>query len=330
MGYRKHIPGSQFVTASLSPGAVALVLMTPLLLVTPTSSHAQSATGKAQKQAQPARQGAPSPVVPPDFGTPQGTARIAKSAGFLDVVGIKPGMGMKEALSALNSHRSDLIVQPLKLGGYEPSPGVSVTPVVMAQADTRRSKTIEKISLEFTYSPSDSYLWSVTRDIGFVQGEAPTRDTILADLRKKYGPESFMQQGSYRPVWLFDAQGKPVAGQGATDIYNKCLALWTGGGMGAWNSLYSPVNDNQVVGRYDKQLKGGYYYSSYGKDPSGGHCHSYTVVQVAMNQGLQIRLTNRQLEASGVQAAHTQMAQAAAELEKKRAGEAAKRGAPKL
>ena len=49
-----------------------------------------------------------------------------------------------------------------------------------------------------------------------------------------------------------------------------------------------------------------------------------------MNQGLQIRLTNRQLEASGVQAAHMRMAQAAAELEKKRAGEAAKRSGPKL
>jgi len=326
MDYRKPILGSPLLPAGWLRDAAALALMTAGTLAIPANTYAQGPAGKAQKQSQPARQG---PVVPPDFGTPQGTARIAGNAGFLDVVGIKLGMGMKEALAALNSHRSDLIVQPLKLHGYEPSPGVSVTPVVMAQADTRRSKTIEKISLEFTYAPNDSYLWSITRDVGFIAAEAPTRDTLLSELRKKYGPESFMH-GSYRPVWLFDAQGKPVTGQGATDIYNKCLALWTGGGMGAWNSLYSPVNDNQVVGRYDKQLKGGYYYSSYGTDPSGGHCHSYTVVQVAMNQGLQIRLTNRQLEASGVQAAHMRMAQAAAELEKKRAGEAAKRSGPKL
>lgn len=296
-------------------------------LVTPATTYAQGPAGKAQKQSQPARQG---PVVPPDFGTPQGTARIAATAGFLDVVGIKLGMRTKEALSALKSHQPDLIVQPLKLQGYEPSPGVSVTPIVMAQADTRRSKIIEKISLEFTYAPNDSYLWSITRDVGFVAAEAPTRDTLLSELRKKYGPESFMH-GSYRPVWLFDAQGKPVTGQGATDIYNKCGAVWAGGGRGAFSSLYSPVNDNEVYNtRYEKQLKSGYYYSSRGTDPAGGHCNSYTVVQAAMNQGLQIRVANRQLEASGVQAAHMRMAQATAELEKKRAGEPAKRSGPKL
>lgn len=89
-------------------------------------------------------------------------------------------------------------------------------------------------------------------------------------------------------------------------------------------------------------MRGGYYFGNYGKDHSKGLCHSHSMVHMGMREisaagqarnlvgWFFVRVSNRHLEASGVQAAHKLLAGAADQIEKKRAREAAKRTGPKL
>jgi len=48
----------------------------------------------------------------PDTGTPELTASLAASSGFLEVTGIKVGMSVKDAMIALKAHNSLLNVKP--------------------------------------------------------------------------------------------------------------------------------------------------------------------------------------------------------------------------
>jgi hypothetical protein len=364
LGFR--VTGAVLSSSRSRGKKTAAVFLVPLLLGILHTAHAESAWDKLKAVTEvlqqqhrqtavqqstsrsavnrSAGQDSPSEIVTPsDFGTPKGTARIAAASGYLDVVGIKIGMGMKAALNALKAHRSNLTVQPLSLYRYEAMPDVSMIPVIVAQTDPMRSEAYERISLEFTYSPNDPFLWSISRDIGFTNKEAPTRDNVLAGLRKKYGQESF-QYVSDQYVWIFDAQGHLVSNPRAQSIFQLCSSdIWMEGMGGISAGGNSPTADNHLGNSwYDQQLKGGYYFSNYGRDTRNGTCQSYSVVHVRLPElasigqaqglvrGMLIRVSNRQLEASGVQASHAQLVQAADALEEERKSEAAKRAGPEL
>jgi hypothetical protein len=93
---------------------------------------------------------------------------------------------------------------------------------------------------------------------------------------------------------------------------------------------------------FDQQLKGGYYYGTGGKGSPGGVCHTHSVIDVyythAIPAGsaadLVVSMTmgvfNRQLEASGVTASHTNLMTAVAKLNEKRGEEENKRGGMKF
>lgn len=297
-------------------------------------------------QARPQR-ATPPPVVDPtpaDFGTAAGTARIAGSAGFLDMVDIKLGAREKDAASALKRYNPALTLTPLRLMTYTVLPNVAMTPVIVAETKPGPDGSFERFSIELTYSPNEAFVWGISREISIAKSQAPTFENTLAGFRTKYGPESFALTNE-QLVWVFDTQGRIVPGAKGRDIFYKCSNQWQSGVGGVSAGGNRPTGDNQLSNSwYDQQLRGGYYHAQQGSDYANGVCHSHALVHLGLQRlgamgageptnlirGFVVRVSNRQLEASGVQASHKQIAAAAGALQKQRAGEAAKRSGPKL
>jgi hypothetical protein len=297
-------------------------------------------------QARPQR-AAPPPVVDPtpaDFGTAEGTARIAGTAGFLDMVDIKLGTREKDAVAALKRYNPALTLTPLRLMTYTVMPNVVMTPVVVAETKPAPDGSFERFSLELTYSPNEAFVWGISREFSIAKSQAPTFENTLAGFRTKYGPETFALTNE-QLVWVFDAQGKLVPGAKGRDIFYKCTNQWQSGVGGVSAGGNRPTGDNQLSNSwYDQQLRGGFYHAQQGNDYANGVCHSHALVHLGLQRlgamgageptnlirGFVVRVSNRQLEASGVQASHKQIAAAAGALQKERSGEAAKRTGPKL
>jgi hypothetical protein len=310
------------------------------------SQRQQQQQQKGQPRQQPgsARPSNDLPQPSPDFGTPEGTAKIAAKAGFLEVVGIKLGMPAKEAVDALKAHDGNFKAKPNTLYEYEALPGMVMTPeLVAANPGGPTASSGDTFNFLITYAPNDAFVWGVVRNLGFGREEnRPTVENSLAGLRKKYGPESAREMNN-RLIWIYDAQGQQVMGPKASDIYSKCSQTWavrTGGESAGGNR---PNANNQLSNSiFDQQLKQGYYYGTSGSGSPGGMCHSHSVLDVyylhATPKGsaadlmtsMTMGLFNRQLEASGVTASHTHLMAEAAKLAEKRGVEAGKRGGMKF
>jgi hypothetical protein len=304
----------------------------------------------SQSRQQPRHQsgGAPSPnerpQASPDFGTPEGTAKIAAKAGFLDVVGIKLGMPAKEAVDALQAHNAGFKPTPLTLYEYVALPGVVMTPVLRApNPGGPNAVSGDDFTLFVTYAPNEAFLWGISRNMGFGREDSrPTVENTLAGLRKKYGPESTQQVNS-RLIWIYDAQGQQVMGAKADDIYSKCSQTWAvnlGGDAAGGNR--PNANGQFSNSTFDQQLKQGYYYGTGGYGSPGGMCHAHSVLDVYylhatpagsvadLMTSMTMGAFNRQLEGSSVTASHTQLMETVVKLDEKRGEEESKRGGMKF
>lgn len=318
--------------------------------------QAQQQQPQAQQRSQPQQQprykpGGGSPLLPnekpqpsPGFGSPEGTTNIAGKARFLDIVGIKLGMPLREAVDALKAYNAGFKTDPITLREYEALPGVVMTPVLHAPNPAGPNATSgDDFNLLITYAPNEAFVWGVVRNMGFgTNATRPPVDNTLAGLRQKYGPESTRQPGGDRLIWIYDAQGQQVMGQKALEIYNQCSQTWVvgaGGSIGGNN----PDRNNQFSNSYfDQQLKGGYYYGTGNYGSPGGVCHTHSLVEVYYTHAtpagsaadLMISMTmgvfNHQLEASGVTASHTHLMNAVDKLNEKRGEEESKRGGMKF
>jgi hypothetical protein len=270
-----------------------------------------------------------------DFGTPEATAKIAAKAGFVDVVGVKLGTPLKAVLETLKAHNPNLMMEPVTLPPYEALPGVVMTPWLASKKNTNTPDGQEKetIGVLVTLAPSEPFVWGMWREVWYEKEDSrPTVDTILTGLRKKYGQESINE--GIRLTWLYDSQGQQVMKPKANEVMNKCVSLWTVG---------MAVTTQLQPGYINRQIVGGYFNASYGKDPFSGLCQSYVVVQAEylaqspigktsppLIVNVAVRATNRQLEASGVTASHTLLIREATKLAEKRKGDAEKREVPKF
>ncbi len=263
-----------------------------------------------------------------EFGTPEATARIAAKAGSLDVVGIKLGIPVTEALAAVKTHNANIKMEPKAKLEFEALPGVVMTPVLVGQSKTA-DEASESVGLLLTYAPNEAFVYSVWRDFWFGKKKSrPPVDTIVTGLRKKYGPESVRIEDTLL-LWLFDAQKQQVMGPRAKEIWQKCANHWMTG------AVYDQ-------GNILRQVMRGYYTVNDGRDYHSGVCHSHSLVQATYSadrpQGasqplimnVKVQASNRQLEASGVTATNVLLTREANKLAEKRKEEAGKRAGPKF
>lgn len=160
----------------------------------------------------------PQPAPAGESGTPAATAKIAASAGKYDILGIKLGMPIKEALLALKAHSPKFRLQPesLKYGMLPNALTYGISAVSSHVTDTSRPlpPSSEKFYFMITMPPNQEVVSKVSRVVTFAKDTVPTQDVLAGDLEKKYGPVSWdsgpatlNQQGYREMFWVDDQQG---------------------------------------------------------------------------------------------------------------------------
>jgi len=178
-------------------------------------------------------------------------AARAQSAGGidLDVVGIRLGMTVKDAMLALKADNPRMTLTP-STRQYEGFTGQLLLSVVGAEAATPGGpnstplRAGENVEILFTMPPNQEVVWGVKRVYNFAGAERPSFQNALEALHRKYGPETVPADPDPRSstkniVWVYDGQGRPMGPPGQ-QIYKTCGTFgnhFGNGDLGAVNDI---------------------------------------------------------------------------------------------
>jgi hypothetical protein len=193
-------------------------------------------------------------------GTPEATAAIAKSVGKYDVMGIKLGMPVKEAVAILQARslqfkpetvKYDVLPNPLTYGLY------AVNQVLSRNSGLPPGA--EKVYLMLTMPPNEQMVSKINRFLMFTKETAPTQQVLAGELVKKYGPVSFdsapgdlYRAGVRDMFWVDDAQGTRLKDQvnasgGTSDMINNCRGKVTfSSAQGSGENQNTPVAAHEI------------------------------------------------------------------------------------
>jgi hypothetical protein len=207
---------------------------------------AQPATGATQPVAgvaQPSSQTPGSTSVlqtgdaPASVSSPQETARLAAAVSYLDVAGVKLGGSLAEAQKVLTATNpafkfTPQVETPWPLRGGQPPPNAPKSVRNLhVEIDGGRSGGSEAFDLSGAEHPNPPVVILISRSIGFPVGGGPSFDNVVAGLRKKYGPESFVDptvannntSRTFMAKWFFDERGQVLPGNlGAQAAKSGC------------------------------------------------------------------------------------------------------------
>jgi hypothetical protein len=145
----------------------------------------------------------------------------AAIAARYDIVGIKVGMTLKEAMAALKAHNPNLRLKPENLQ-YASIPQ-ALTYAISGEG------AAEVFYFLVTMPPGPPVVSKITWTGAFTPQSAPKQDEVVATLVQKYGPVTWdtlpasLSLGSRDVVWVDDAHGARLKGHPPS----KCLALTT-------------------------------------------------------------------------------------------------------
>ena len=252
-------------------------------------------------------------AAPRAAGTAETTAKQAQAAMFIDVAGLKLGMPLKDApavLKGLNLRPQREpqveIVWPLDSSGVEknPPPNAPRSIYLLEYIATDNQGISESVQLSAAKHPNPAVVTQIERKVTYRSGQGPLRDTVLAGLRQKYGPESLVVSEIPTNLvlrWYFDDQRQALQGNLAKQ-QSAC-----GGGAGGG------VSDN------------------------AGLCPSLTVLDVLIMHTapgvvmeLSVRAVSRPLNRSAEEATQTFLRQMDEARREQQRLESTKRAAPKL
>jgi hypothetical protein len=208
--------------------------------------------GQPQTQQAPPAAGSPA-VAAGDCCSPEALRKIATSAGFVDIVGIKLGMTPEQAFAAVKAHNGQMKIDIINASmedpdvprGDRPVPQFAVAHTVGAPRGpnptpfTLADYSWDVIVIEFSVPPSPPLVGRIVREVGFPQGQLVVAANLLDALRKKYGPESL--QG-IATSWVFDATGKLVSRPLRAEE-RSCLP---NGARFGWNGMPQPEHMDRV------------------------------------------------------------------------------------
>lgn len=183
--------------------------------------------------------------LPPDFGTPQRSAKLAASAGFIDILGIKLGMLAETAMSILKTNYPTARITFDRTTDYEAAwisnlPRTDPARQFVSEIDLEPAQMPpgDKINLGITVPPSRQVVHSISRLSVLPAPVAITN--IVEGLRRKYGPETAGPDFKWRSLtlfdgssktftWVFDTEGRRVPLEKVADNMNSCIASAMGG-----------------------------------------------------------------------------------------------------
>jgi len=288
----------------------------------------------------------------------QSAAAAAATADKYDIVGIRVGMPVQEALAALKAHspnfrlkpesiRYDVVPDPLTYGIWATSPNIyngdnPVYDKVYKGASTERLPTdSEQFYFLLAMPPSRPTVSKVTRFIRWSLNTAPNQDTLASDLIKKYGPpssdtgaEKFNSNGSRDMVWVDDSRGNRTSGQdAATCLSGDRITFqfpWPAGGIVGATLPPNPANVKSSL--ENPQLR-----------TNSEPCSLLTIIQVGFFDtrslryppapnvvgGLAVSIASGPMDRSATEATRAYLMQAAKDRDTKQS-KAAEQNRPKL
>ena len=161
-----------------------------------------------------------------DFGSPD---QLASGPGTFDIVGVKLGMPVDEALKVLKAYNPKIQIGP-QSGAFEILPDLEITAGYVADEVLKSNGTYdryptapERFLLLTTTAPSKAYVWAIARYITYdAANNQPLASNFVESLKKKYGPPSLDKSSIYGSdlSWSLGQDGKPYA------MRKKGICLW--------------------------------------------------------------------------------------------------------
>ena len=239
----------------------------------------------------------------------------------MDVVGIKLGMPMADAVAAIKSDNPKLSLQTqtLVLEGFD-QPFVTA---IVASQPIESGKDAEEIALLLTTPPNHQVVWGSQRTYHYGPQSMPSLDNTLAGLRRKYGAEnaSLLDLDSRNLTktiaWAYDTSGKLVGTAQGKPLYLACDAYLANhfSPIALNNDLHgmaSPAQCNSII------LAKAVVLGAQG--PAGAPVVGHLIFQV----------THGAMYRASVDATRAVATAAARAREKKQSEKIDQRGAPKL
>jgi hypothetical protein len=163
-----------------------------------------------------------------------GTCLPAFALAAPDVLGVRPGMTMDEAIGILKSHNPKLDVYS------RPGPSALLPGVQFSDgANLRNFNQSENIDLLVAMEPNAKIVWGLRRGVVFADEGRPTVTNIIAALRQKYGKEagSLQHPASVQAAgvelldayWVFDDAGQRVPPAAARQYAELCRGTYLPG-----------------------------------------------------------------------------------------------------
>jgi hypothetical protein len=111
------------------------------------------------------------------------TARTLLTAADVapDIIGIRPGMPVQDALKLLRAHDPNayLTIGQATIPELGPKPAPSLLHLAIEDYDI--------IAVHIALPPNEQVVWGVARRLRFPRGKGLLRDAVVATLREKYG-----------------------------------------------------------------------------------------------------------------------------------------------
>lgn len=143
---------------------------------------------------------------PENTGTPEATAKLAAAAGKYDIAGMKLGTPLKEAMQTLKTHNPKLQMKKDTVK-YDVLGGELLYGLTFMSPD-------ERFIFGLTMPPNPIVVSKLARTLTFTKETAPTQQTLVEALIKKYGTPSYdngpnqLNDANLRIInWLDDADG---------------------------------------------------------------------------------------------------------------------------
>jgi hypothetical protein len=136
----------------------------------------------------------------------------------LDVVGIRLGMPVTEAMDRLKSQRPALDIKTLSMRIDELGAGPNVW-LISAETGSDRNGGLDgsdRYWIGVTVPPNTPSVWAVWRFVRYGKGKKLARSNVLDALREKYGRETY-NLNEQQLFWAWDAQGAPLTAEQARE-----------------------------------------------------------------------------------------------------------------
>ena len=185
--------------------------------------------------------------------TAETTSKIAATLAYLDVAGIKFGMPLTSTMALLRTINPKFqfrqqveIIWPLDRSNTAAQPPADAprSTIQVAAESVDGKGGVETFDVTFARHPNAPIVISIRRKLGWAPTAGPNFDTLVADLRKKYGAESIIMNQTTNNVqreitlrWYFDPAGVKLTGNLAQQPTSNCNVVTVGQAQGLCGTL---------------------------------------------------------------------------------------------